>query len=490
MLARLVCNPQQAAELAGQAMGEKTSGGRASKCVVAGLVGLWYLCSVVGNNAGKVVLSSFSYPLTLSVVQFSLAASSVLLSKPLHGQPVAPLLRLLRDSWSRGLVLGCTGVVSNVMHRVALVYVHVSFVHTVKATQPLFSALLSWSLLGQRFSAATTASLLVVTCGVALAAFTEFEFSTIGFLAAEASAFSMSVANVCQKKFLLKTKSHFWPPTPPHSPATSPVLQRLATKAAALTPTNGLHGGRTAQHSLEEGAVSELPAATSFDASASRLDKNSIFFLTNTFSLLLVMPLWLCVDVPQLSAEVVTSRIVLLGMLNTATMVGQHFVSLSILAMISPVSHSLMNSCKRVVVIGVSVLYFGNAISPFNAVGIALAIGGVFLYQQESAKSSAPTKAAPGGLLTEQPTTPPSVDHAPNHLAAAVGVGPDKPIGGSPDWPRQPQHRTTPRQPHSKGGQQHHPDTNGVSKPPPIRIISSGGSRRGGWQEDGGVALL
>ena len=59
----------------------------------------------------------------------------------------------------------------------------------------------------------------------------------------------------------------------------------------------------------------------------------------------------------------------------------QHFVSLSILSLLSPVSHSIVNSFKRIVVISLSVLYFRNPVSSLNAFGMVCALGGVFLYQ-------------------------------------------------------------------------------------------------------------
>ena len=79
-----------------------------------------YLCSVISNNAGKLVLPMFPYPLTLSLIQFLLAASSVPLARGYQGLPISPLLALPLKCWQRGLVLGPAGVASNVMHRVAL----------------------------------------------------------------------------------------------------------------------------------------------------------------------------------------------------------------------------------------------------------------------------------------------------------------------------------------------------------------------------------
>jgi drug/metabolite transporter (DMT)-like permease len=141
----------------------------------------------------------------------------------LRGKPVAPLLKVPLRSTDRGILLGVSGICSNLFQRVAIMFISVSFTHTVKASQPLFSgqtraklclcgpdsilsrsldafffsllhisatiAVLSWVLLGQRFSRASIASLFVISAGVALSALTEFQFHPLGFLAASFSAF-------------------------------------------------------------------------------------------------------------------------------------------------------------------------------------------------------------------------------------------------------------------------------------------------------------
>ncbi|PWZ28476.1 Phosphoenolpyruvate/phosphate translocator 1, chloroplastic [Zea mays] len=57
-------------------------------------------------------------------------------------------------------------------------------------------------------------------------------------------------------------------------------------------------------------------------------------------------------------------------------------VSYSLLARVSPVTHSVANSLKRVVVIVTSVLFFRTLISRINALGTGVALAGVFLYSQ------------------------------------------------------------------------------------------------------------
>ncbi|KAE8124244.1 hypothetical protein FH972_019146 [Carpinus fangiana] len=57
-------------------------------------------------------------------------------------------------------------------------------------------------------------------------------------------------------------------------------------------------------------------------------------------------------------------------------------VSYMILQRVSPVTHSVGNCVKRVVVIVSSVLFFKTPVSPINTIGTAIALAGVFVYSQ------------------------------------------------------------------------------------------------------------
>ncbi len=57
-------------------------------------------------------------------------------------------------------------------------------------------------------------------------------------------------------------------------------------------------------------------------------------------------------------------------------------VSYMILQRVSPVTHSIGNSVKRVVVIASSILVFRNPVTSQNLIGTAIALAGVFAYSQ------------------------------------------------------------------------------------------------------------
>lgn len=190
----------------------------------------------------------------------------------------------------------------------------------------------------------TVSTLFAVVAGVAMSAMTEFDFNLIGFTAAAISAFSMSVANTVQKSFMRKAKPN--------------VIIPLVTE------------------------LTGQPQASSFD-------QNELFFLTNFFSVCMMLPFWWFIDGHRMFQGRVgglivweTPYVMLLVLANTVPNVTQHFSSLAILNLLSPVSHSLANSCKRVIVIALSVLYFRNPVSLLNFIGMAIALGGVVAYQR------------------------------------------------------------------------------------------------------------
>jgi len=47
---------------------------------------------------------------------------------------------------------------------------------------------------------------------------------------------------------------------------------------------------------------------------------------------------------------------------------------------VSPVTHSIANTIKRVCIILATVLVFGNKLTPLGATGSAIAVAGTFLY--------------------------------------------------------------------------------------------------------------
>ena len=89
---------------------------------------------------------------------------------------------------------------------ISLKFVPVSFSHTVKACECLFTAFLALLLLGQRLKPAAYAALLPTAAGVALSAASEMHFHIYGFLAAMGSNICFAARSVLSSRVLLSTR--------------------------------------------------------------------------------------------------------------------------------------------------------------------------------------------------------------------------------------------------------------------------------------------
>jgi len=228
------------------------------------------------------------------------------------------------------LPLACVHTLGNLFTNMSLGKVAVSFTHTIKAMEPFFSVLLSALFLGENPNPLVVASLVPIVGGVALASLTEASFNWAGFLSAMASNVTFQSRNVLSKKFMVK----------------------------------------------KEGS----------------LDNINLFSIITIMSFFLLLPTTFFVEgvkfTPKalaaagLDVKVVATRALIAGLCFHS----YQQVSYMILAKVSPVTHSVGNCVKRVIVIVTSVLFFRTPVSTVNGLGTALALGGVFAYSRVKGK--------------------------------------------------------------------------------------------------------
>jgi solute carrier family 35 protein E1 len=122
------------------------------------------------------------------------------------------------------------------------------------------------------------------------------------------------------------------------------------------------------------------------------LDNINLFSLITIASFFLTIPVVLLAEGVRftpaaMAAAGVDPTLVMQRTLAAGLMFhGYQQVSYMILSKVSPVTHSVGNCVKRVVVIVSSVLFFRTPVSPVNAVGTAIALAGVFLYSRVTSK--------------------------------------------------------------------------------------------------------
>ncbi|CAL9158302.1 phosphoenolpyruvate/phosphate translocator 2, chloroplastic [Musa acuminata AAA Group] len=303
--------------------GATDSGGILQTVQLGSLFGLWYLFNIYFNIYNKQVLKVFQFPLTITTVQFAVGTCLVLFmwTTNLYKRP-----KISASQLAAILPLAAVHTMGNLFTNMSLGKVAVSFTHTIKAMEPFFSVLLSALFLGEMPTIWVLASLVPIVGGVALASLTEASFNWAGFWSAMASNVTFQSRNVLSKKVMVKKEES--------------------------------------------------------------LDNINLFSMITIMSFFLLAPATLFVEGIKFTPSYLQStglnlkEIYMRSCLAALCFHAYQQVSYMILARVSPVTHSVGNCVKRVVVIVTSVLFFRTPVSPINSLGTGIALAGVFLYSR------------------------------------------------------------------------------------------------------------
>lgn len=298
------------------------------------LFGLWYLFNIYFNIYNKQVLKVFPFPMTVTTVQFAVGTVLVLFmwTSNLYRRP-----KITGAQLAAILPLAVVHTLGNLFTNMSLGKVAVSFTHTIKASEPFFSVILSSMFLGEYPTPWVIASLLPIVGGVGLASMTEASFNWAGFWSAMASNLTNQSRNVLSKKFMVKKEAS--------------------------------------------------------------LDNITLFSVITIMSLFLMAPVAFVMEGVKVTPAYMQSAGLNIGQVYTRSLLAAlcfhayQQVSYMILARVSPVTHSVGNCVKRVVVIVTSVLFFRSPVTPINSLGTGVALAGVFLYSRVKSIKSKPKTA-------------------------------------------------------------------------------------------------
>ena len=119
-----------------------------------------------------------------------------------------------------------------------------------------------------------------------------------------------------------------------------------------------------------------------------KLDKMNMMFYSSFFAFTLMFPLWLYSDglrlmqTEKIQLDVSKSRLICYFLLNGTTHFAQSWFAFTTLSMSSPVTYSIASLVKRIFVIVLSILWFGQQVSVTQSLGIALTFVGLWTYQK------------------------------------------------------------------------------------------------------------
>ncbi|MBA0674246.1 hypothetical protein Goari_015854, partial [Gossypium aridum] len=286
------------------------------------------------------VLKAFHYPITVTAIQFAVGTILVtiiwtfnLYKRPkINGAQLAAILPL-----------AVVHTLGNLFTNMSLGKVAVSFTHTIKAMEPFFSVVLSAMFLGELPTLWVVASLVPIVGGVALASVTEASF------------------NWCDYALVLDNKT------------TSDPLGAGFWTAMASNLTN-----------QSRNVLSKKVMVNKEES----MDNITLFSIITIMSLILLAPVAIFMEGVKFtpaylqSAGLNVKEVVVRSLLAALCFHAYQQVSYMILQRVSPVTHSVGNCVKRVVVIVSSVLFFKTPVSPINSLGTGIALAGVFLYSR------------------------------------------------------------------------------------------------------------
>lgn len=291
------------------------------------LASILYASNIAYNVLNKRVLMVHPYPLLLTTVNLGACSVCCILAWVSGFQAMPTKL----PSLMRLLPLAAMHWVSIYAANVSVSQVNLALTHTVKAGEPLITALLSCLLLGIRPTPRDLVGLVMIAAGVVLASITDVSSASLGITMAMASNFGVSFRHVLSKKLL---KSSFAP-------------------QAASSEAQGQSGGDS--DPLNLAALLHLGAFAMSAPFALALESHHLHNFT-------AAP-WQSLLIPLIG--------VLVWVFN--------MVSFTLLSRSTPITHSVIRSLRRPVLIMSSIAAFGTHVHPWNAVGILVALLGAWL---------------------------------------------------------------------------------------------------------------
>ncbi|XP_038068493.1 solute carrier family 35 member E1-like [Patiria miniata] len=282
---------------------------------------MWYTSSLLQNVINKHLFGQFPYPTTVSMCH--MLAVAVLL---------APVLRLWnvpqpdivdkRSFYQLIVPLAFGKFFSSVSAEISILKVSISFAHTVKATMPIFTVLLSRLILKEKQTTTIYLSLIPIIFGVMVATLTEASFDVLGLTMAVVATVTFALQNVYSKKALRDI---------------------------------GIHHLR-------------------------------LLLIISQLASVMLLPIWMVVDLRRILRDRDMHHKVnwvwTLSLLLTSGAFNflQNIFAFSILHLISPLSYSIANATKRIFVIMLSLLMLRNPVTLINVMGMMTAIFGVLCY--------------------------------------------------------------------------------------------------------------
>eukprot|EP00931_Biecheleriopsis_adriatica_P051734 TRINITY_DN30038_c0_g1_i1.p1 TRINITY_DN30038_c0_g1~~TRINITY_DN30038_c0_g1_i1.p1 ORF type:complete len:767 (+),score=66.24 TRINITY_DN30038_c0_g1_i1:82-2382(+) len=296
---------------------------------LAASVCLWYFFNVQYNLVNKRVLNELPAHTAVAWIQLAIG---VPIAAIVWATKICPIPSLSRDEYLKVVLPAFCFAAGQACTVASLAVVNVSLTHTVKALEPLVNAIVSAALLGKIFHPLVYVTLIPVVMGVALASVEDASYNTFGFITAMASNVFFALRNVMSAKY------HF----------------------------EGDMGEGTTTRKTNQLIVLTLLASFLW----------SPIGICAPGGLLVLKDAWKSTTAKHISSNTLLFDILQSGILFFMYQVSSFWV----LALVEPITHSVLNSLKRVVVISAAVLFLQAGVTAKGTFGIAMALVSVLVY--------------------------------------------------------------------------------------------------------------
>ncbi|ETN61019.1 Solute carrier family 35 member E1 [Anopheles darlingi] len=282
---------------------------------------VWYVVSSSNNVIGKMILNVFPYPMTVTMIQLT---SITVYSGPFFN--LWGVRKYVDISWRYYMKfivpLALGKFLASVTSHISIWKVPVSYAHTVKATMPLFTVILSRLIMRERQTKAVYLSLVPIIVGVGIATLTELSFDVIGLLSALVATMGFSLQNIFSKKVLKET---------------------------------GVHHLR-------------------------------LLHILGRLALFMFLPIWCYVDLWNVMKHpaITTGDYRVIALLFTDGVLNwlQNILAFSVLSLVTPLTYAVASASKRIFVIAISLFVLGNPVTWLNVFGMMVAVLGVLCYNR------------------------------------------------------------------------------------------------------------
>merc|ERR1719327_1518970 len=299
------------------------------KVTLLGLFFTWFFLNVMYNITNKKCQNAFPMPWTMTFVSLAVGVPYILL---LWASGLRKAPKLNPGWWKVLLPIGAAHALGHAGAVIALGAGAVSFAQTVKAAEPVFTCVLSYLVLGTVFKWQVYSALIPIIVGVSLASLKELSF----------------------------TWKALW----------GAVTSNIAFASRAVLSK----------------ATMDKPAGENMDAA-------NLYGVLTIMAFIYSLPFALYYEGPQFMDAWAKSTAVVgtPWLIRQMTLDGLYYylyneVAFITLNQVSPITHSIANTIKRVCIILATMMVFGNKLSTLGAIGSSMAIAGTFLYSAAKAK--------------------------------------------------------------------------------------------------------